>query len=50
MHGTRGMRRWRRLLEPLACARAVGMGWGVESSGGSGGLPWVFVPPWPWGV
>ncbi len=40
--GPGGMRRWRRSLEPRACARAVGMGWGVESSGGSSGLPWVF--------
>ena len=29
-------RRWRRLLVPRACARAVGMGLGVESSGGPG--------------
>ena len=27
------------MLVPRACARAFGMGWGVESSGGSGGLP-----------
>ena len=40
--GPGGMRRWRRSLEPRACARAVGMGLGVESSGGSSGLPWVF--------
>ena len=42
------------MLVPRACARAVGMGLGVESSGGSGGLPWVFgsslvvrVSDWP---
>ena len=50
------LRRWRRSLVPRACARAVGMGLGVESSGGSGGLPWVFgssfgfrVSDWPIG-
>ena len=31
------------MLEPRACARAVGMGLGVESSGGSGGLPPGFL-------
>ena len=40
--GPDGMRRWRRSLEPRACARAVGMGLDVESSVGSRGLPWVF--------
>ena len=40
--GPDGVRRWRLSLVPRACARAVGMGWGVESSGGPGGLPWVF--------
>ena len=49
-----GKRRWRLLLVPRACARAVGMGLGVESSGGPAGLPWVFgsslvvrVGDWP---
>ena len=36
-----GMRRWRLSLVPRACAGAVGIGLGVESSGGSGGLAWV---------
>ena len=40
--GPGGMRRWRRLLVPRACARAVGMGLGVESSGWVGWVsPWV---------
>ena len=43
-----GKRRWRRLLEPRACARAVGMGLDVESSGGLGGLPWVLVSSLRW--
>ena len=54
--GPNVVRRWRRLLVPRACARAVGMGLGVESSGGSSGLPWVFgssfgfrVSDWPIG-
>ena len=41
-------RRWRLSLEPRACARAVGMGWGVESSGGSRGFPWVFGSSLRW--
>ena len=50
-----GKRRWRRSLEPRACVGAVGMGLGVESSGGSGGLPWVLgssfgVRVWGWPV
>ena len=35
------MRRWHRSLVPRACARAVGTGLGVESSGGAGAV----VPP-----
>ena len=44
--GTRdpvGKRRWRLSLVPRACAGAVGMGLDVESSGGPGGLPPVFM-------
>ena len=36
------------MLEPRACARAVGMGLGVESSGGSSGLPWVIGTSLRW--